>query len=428
MAVSKQAGAPKNRRIATESATAGRELKSSLSRAFALPLTDYYLVLSCAGLLLTIGIIMVLSSSSAYAAANMDDSYYFFIRQLAFVIVGIVVCGWLSRRGPELLKLFGWLVLMGSMVAQALVLLTPLGTPPSGISSKGNRNWLYLGPLSLQPAEFAKLGLILWAAGVLANRGNSLREPKKLFFPYLLGFGLVLGLVLAGGDLGTAVIIMAIMIAMLWFVGAPVWSLLGMIGVAAAGAAGLIVTSTNRMARVRAFLSGDGASSEQPLHSIYALATGGWWGVGLGRSRMKWGGLYDGVLNDYVFAVLGEEMGLIGSLTLIVLFLVFGMAGIRTALRNTDTFWRLAAAGITTWFLVQACVNIAVAMKLLPVMGVPLPFISYGGSSLLANLMGVGVLLAATRHEPDAMAALDAVREPTSDPVRVTSVVGRQAR
>ncbi|MFK5256511.1 peptidoglycan glycosyltransferase FtsW [Propionibacterium freudenreichii] len=401
---------------------------SSLSRAFAHPLADYYLLLTCSGLLLALGVIMVLSSSSAYAAANMNDSYYFFTRQVAFLIAGVLACGWLARRSEDFFKLFGWVVLIGSMFAQFLVLLTPLGTPPSGISSKGNRNWLYLGPLSMQPAEFAKLGLIVWAAAILATRGTTIREPKRLFVPYLVGFGVVLGMVLAGGDLGTAVIIVAIMIAMLWFVGAPGWTLAGIIGVAGLGALGMVVTSANRMARVKAFLSGSGASSEQPLHSIYALATGGWWGVGLGRSRMKWGGLYDGVLNDYVFAVLGEEMGLIGTLTLIVLFLVFGIAGVRIALRSKGTFWRLAAAGITAWFLVQACANIAVAMKLLPVMGVPLPFISYGGSSLLANLMGVGVLLAAARNEPDAKVALNTQRPPAAEPARVTSVVDRKGR
>lgn len=398
------------------------------TRAFSHPLADYYLLLSCSGLLLVLGVIMVLSSSSAYAAANMNDSYYFFIRQLAFLIAGVFALWWLSRRGERFLELLGWAVLIGSLVAQFAVLVTPLGVPPSGISSKGNRNWLYLGPLSMQPAEFAKLGLIMWAAGVLANRDKTLQDPKKLFLPYLLGFGIVLGMVLAGGDLGTAVIIVAIMIAMLWFVGAPGWSLAAIIGLAGAGALGMVVTSANRMARVKAFLSGSGVSSDQPLHALYALASGGWWGVGLGRSRMKWGGLYDGVLNDYVFSVLGEEMGLVGTLTLIVLFLVFGIAGVRIALRSTKTFWRLSAAGITAWFLVQACTNIAVAMKLLPVMGVPLPFISYGGSSLLANLMGVGVLLAAARHEPAARRALRRQHLPAGEPVRVTAVVDRKVR
>lgn len=396
--------------------------------ALAHPLADYYLLEACTGLLLALGLIMVLSSSSAYAAANMKNSYYFFVRQLVFLVGGVFAAWWLAHRSESFLKPFGWVALIGACIAQSLVLITPLGDPGPGASSKGNRNWLYLGPFSMQPAEFAKLGLILAASCVLASRGKTLCEPKRLFMPYLLIFGVALGMVLAGGDLGTAIIIAAIMIAILWFVGAPGWTLAVLIACAGLAAIIMVLGSANRMTRVKAFISGSGETSEQPLHSIYALASGGWWGVGLGRSRMKWGGLYDGVLNDYVFAVLGEEMGLVGALTLILLFLVFGIVGVRIALRSENAFWRLISAGITSWFLIQACVNIAVTLRLLPVMGVPLPFISYGGSSLLANLMGIGVLLAAARHEPEAVRARNAEHTADDEPVRVTSVVDRRSR
>ncbi|SER48323.1 cell division protein FtsW [Propionibacterium cyclohexanicum] len=399
----------------------------SLKRALSLPLTNYYLVIASAGLLVALGALMVLSSSSVYAAVNQGDPYYFFVRQIVWLGVGIPVTIWISRRGEEFLKLAGWLLLGGVVVAEALVLFTPLGTPRAGISNKGNRNWLYIGGQSIQPSEFAKLALILWAAGVLANRTRTLNEPKRLFMPFLLGFGLVLALVLLGGDLGTSIIIAIIMLSLLWFAGAPVWTLLGMVAVGAAGVAAMIVSRPTRLQRVEAYLSGSATvgSSEQPLNAIYALATGGWWGVGLGASRAKWGGLYDGALNDYVFAVLGEELGLLGTLTVIGLFLVLGVAGLRIALNSDRPFWRLASAATTAWLMAQACMNIAMAMKLLPVVGVPLPFISYGGSALLADLVAVGVLLAAARHEPAARQALKSSGR-TAAPVRISTVIDRK--
>ncbi|MFZ2624293.1 MAG: putative peptidoglycan glycosyltransferase FtsW [Propionibacterium sp.] len=399
----------------------------ALGRLLSQPLTNYYLVLASAGLLVALGALMVLSSSSVYAAANQGNPYYFFTRQIVWLAIGIPITAWVSRRGEEFLKLSGWMLLGGVMVAEALVLFTPLGTPPSGVSDKGNRNWLYIAGQSIQPSEFAKLALILWASGVLANRTRTLHQPRRLFLPFLLGFGVILALVLAGGDLGTSIIIGVIMLCLLWFAGAPVWTLLLMVGSAAVGVGALIVSRPTRLQRVEAYLSGSSTvgSSEQPLNAIYALATGGWWGVGLGASRAKWGGLYDGALNDYVFAVLGEELGLLGTLTVIALFLVLGVAGLRTALNSDRPFWRLVSAGTTAWLLGQACMNIAMSMKLLPVVGVPLPFISYGGSALLADLVGVGVLLAAARHEPRAREVLSGAHR-SSAPVRVSTVLDRK--
>lgn len=416
---SEAAGAP------SDEQTGG--FRGALARLVASPLADYFLVLVSAGLLVVLGVFMVLSSSSVYAEANMGNPYYFFIRQIIWLFVGIPMAWWMSRRSENFLKLSGWVVVGGAVLAELLVLFTPLGVPPSGISDKGNRNWLYIGGQSLQPSEFAKLGLILWASGVLANRTKTLDQPKRLFIPFVPVFAVILGLVLVGGDLGTAIIIGFIMFCLLWFAGAPIWTLLLMLACGAAGAGAMIVSAPMRMQRVEAFLSGSSTvgSSEQPLNALYALATGGWWGVGLGASRAKWGGLYDGALNDYVFAVLGEELGLLGTLTVIALFLVLGAAGLRVALKSDRVFWRLASAGVTAWLVGQACMNIAMAMKLLPVVGVPLPFISYGGSALLADLLGVGVLLAAARHEPRAREAL-AAPGPKPEPVRVSTVLGRK--
>ena len=392
-----------------------------IGEALAHPMADFYLVLSAAGLLVALGVLMVLSSSSAYAAYHDLSVYYFVLRQVVFLAAGLPIMGWLSRRSEQFLSLSGWLVLIGAVGAQLVVLFTPLGSD----RGKGNRNWLDLGVVTIQPSEFAKVGLIVWAAALLSTRGRTIDRPGRLLVPLLPAFAVVLGLVLFGGDLGTAMIITAVLFAVLWFVGTPIWLLLSL-GLTALTAVGLaVVTSPMRMQRMAGYLNPASAISDQPQNALYALASGGWWGVGLGASRQKWGGLADAALNDYVFAVLGEELGLVGTLAVIVLFTALGYAGLRIALRSTSTFFRIASAGITGWLLMQAVLNMAMAMKLTPVVGVPLPFISYGGSALMADLMGVGVLLAAARHEPVAAAVVGRSRMPGP---RLTSVVDVPAR
>lgn len=395
--------------------------ESPLADVLTHPLSNYYLVMVASLLLVAIGLMMVLSSSSAYAKASGYSSYYYLQKQLVFLALGIPVAAVLSRCNQKALKAFGWIGIIASIVMLLLVVAPGLGL---GVEVNGNRAWLNLGFTTVQPSEFAKAGLVLWSAAVLSNRSRTLDQPKRLLFPLLLVMGTVLLLVLAERDLGTALVVGLICFAILWFVGTPAKVLTLMGGVAAAGVGVLILTSPERMARIRAFLGhgeASGAStSDQPLNAIYALASGGWWGVGLGSGRQKWGGLYNGAYTDYVFAVLGEELGLLGTLSVIALFLALGFAGIRIAMRSGSLFGQIAAGGMTAWLVGQALINICVAMGLLPVLGVPLPFISYGGSALLANLMAVGVLLALARQEPEARAALS--RKPLERP-RVTGVV-----
>lgn len=396
------------------------------------PAADYYLVMSCAGLLVGLGVLMVLSSSSVYAAENLGNAYYFFGRHMIYLALGVPLAWWISRRSEQTLSMIGWVLVIAMVLAELLVVFTPLGEAAPGTSNKGNRNWLYLGSFSLQPSEFAKLGLILWAAGIFAVKHKQLTRPATLFIPAVFGFVAIIGLVVIGGhDLGTGVILLAIMLAMFWFIGTPWYLLAAVVTAAVLLVVGLVVTSPGRVERIQALVSGSDTvgASEQPLNAVYALATGGWWGVGLGRSRAKWGGLYDGALNDYVFAVLGEELGLFGTIVVIGLFLGLGLIGMRIAARSTRVFWRMVAASVTAWLLIQAICNIAVAMRMIPVMGVPLPFISYGGSSLVATLMAVGALLAAARHEPEALAAFARRSAPAQErTVRVTSVVDGKGR
>ena len=394
---------------------------SPLADVLTHPLANYYLVLVSALLLVAVGLMMVLSSSSAYAQASGYSSYYYLQKQLVFLAVGIPMAAVVSRCNQRALKAFGWVGIVASIVMLVLVVVPGLGL---GVEVNGNRAWLDLGFTTVQPSEFAKVCLVLWSAAVLSNRTRTLDQPKRLLFPLLLVMGTVLLLVLAERDLGTALVMCVICSAILWFVGTPAKVLMLMGGVVAAGVGVLVVTSAERMARIRAFLghgeAGGASTSDQPLNAIYALASGGWWGVGLGSGRQKWGGLYNGAYTDYVFAVLGEELGLLGTLSVIIWFLALGFAGIRIAMRSSGLFLQIAAGGMAAWLVSQAFINICVAMGLLPVLGVPLPFISYGGSSLLANLLAVGVLLACARQEPAARAALS--RKPLERP-RVTGVV-----
>ncbi|WP_420176941.1 FtsW/RodA/SpoVE family cell cycle protein [Luteococcus sp. OSA5] len=389
--------------------------------ALAAPMASWYLVLVSSTLLVFLGALMVLSSSSVYSSAvNQGNPWYIAQRQLFFLVVGLPFAAWLAFQKPPMLKLLSWVAFIGSLLLLLAIFVPGLGSD----AGKGNLAWLVIGPLSLQPSEFAKLGLVMWAAAVASTKERVLDQPRELA-PLVAGFAVVEVLVLAQKDLGTALVIGAIAFSILFVLGVPIRMLGVAVAVAGAAVLALVVTSPNRMRRVAAFVSGtvvdDPNASQQPLSAIYALASGGWWGLGLGYSRQKWGNLNDGAQNDFVFAVLGEEMGLMGTLSVLLLFGVLGYAGLRIAMRADSLFVRVLAAGTTSWLLFQALVNIGVAMKMLPVVGVPLPFISAGGSALMANLLAVGVLLACARQEPAARRRL--ARKAGEPRPKVTTVV-----
>ncbi|WP_300083751.1 putative lipid II flippase FtsW [Propioniciclava sp.] len=370
------------------------------------PMADVVLVGSAAGLLLALGSIMVWSASTVFSYTQFGDAFYFMKRQVVFLVVGIVA-GWIaSRISVTRLRSMGWLIFG---VAGLLLVLT---FTPLGYRVGGNTNWLNLGGegsmLRLQPAEFAKIAIVVWGAAVLANKRKLLDQPKHLLVPFLPFSLLLIGLVILQHDLGTAIIMGGLVVAVLWCVGAP-FRVLGTLGVVVAGGLGaLVLANPSRIARIGGFLdpaADPSGVNHQPMQALYGLATGGWFGVGLGHSRQKWGSLSQ-AHTDYVLAIIGEELGLIGTLAVIALFVVLGYAGVRIALRSSTFFGRLVAAGVTSWIMMQALVNIMVVLRLLPVLGVPLPLVSYGGSALLANLIALGVLVACGRDEPDARAWL----------------------
>ena len=389
------------------------------------PLASFHLVLASAGMLVALGLMMVLSSSSVYARQMTDDAYYYFKRQAVFLVVGLIAAFVVTKMSRPMLRVLGWVALF---VSAGLLILTYTSL---GREVNGNRNWLELGHplLTLQPSEFAKLAMIIWAADVLARKDKLLDQPKHLLIPFLPVTGLMVLLVVFQGDAGTAVVMAAIVAGILWIVGAPmrIFLTLGVVG--AAGVVGLFVTSPNRMTRLLAFLNPgtdiDG-SNLQATVAMHGIASGGWWGVGLGASRQKWGSLPE-AHTDFIFAVIGEELGLFGSLAVLAMFLVLGYAGLRIAARSDQKFYRYLAAGVTSWFMFQALFNLGVVLRMLPIAGVPLPLLSYGGSALMANVVAVGLLIACARNEPAARRLLTRSTRPVH-PEMTTVVDDRRTR
>lgn len=389
----------------TKSATGSSVRRKSLVvELLSHPLASFYLVLVPAVLLLALGMMMVLSASSVYAYTGWGDAYYFVKRQMAFLVVGGLFAWVLARSKPEKLQWLGWVLVFVSIGFQILT-FTSLGH-----STKGNTNWVDVGTswFRIQPSELAKLAIVVWGADLLSRKHKLLGDTRHLLVPFLPVSMVMIGLVVLQEDLGTGMIMGALVLATLWYVGAPARVLAGIVGTVGVLVAGLVMASPHRMSRIFGFLNQDVdplGVNNQPIKAIFALASGGWWGLGLGASRQKWGGLVESH-TDYVLAVVGEELGLFGTLLVFILFLILGYAGIRIAMRSDDRFSRYTAAGVTSWFMLQALLNIAVVLRMVPVLGVPLPLLSYGGSALLANLLALGFLLSCARNEPQARAVI----------------------
>lgn len=370
------------------------------------PLTTYYLILWVTTTLVVFGLIMVFSASSVTSLLRDDPTYSVFVRQLMFAGIGAVGAVLASRVTVQWWKRLAVPVLVFAVALQGLV-FTPLG-----YDVNGNRNWIALGPLSLQPSELGKVALVLTGAMIFANKGKLVVLVRHVLLPYLVPITTaVVALVLAGKDLGTALVMLSIVAAVLALAGAPGRFFVAISLLGTAGVVGLVLTSANRMARITNWLSPECQSDPngycgQSVHGMYALADGGWWGVGLGASKEKWAWLAE-AHNDFIFAIIGEELGLPGTLMVLILFGLLAWACYRLIVRTRDRFVRIAAAGIMAWLLGQALVNIGAVIGLIPVVGVPLPLVSAGGSSLVTTLLALGMLLSFARNEPGCKALLD---------------------
>jgi cell division protein FtsW len=369
---------------------------------FSKPTSAYYLILGSVTILTALGLVMVLSASSVTALTESGNSFAVVIRQALFLSVSIPLA-WLAMNLRESL----WLPIARlSYITSAAFLILPQ-VPGIGRTVGGNTNWIGVGTFTIQPSEFAKVGMIIWCALRLRlhdakkSRGE-FSNPAMLVLP---GVAVLMLLILLGKDLGTAVVIGGIVGGMLFISGIPMRTFALFGGLFGLAVAGLIFASPNRLNRFAAFFDPFSQANYkgvgwQQAHSIMGLASGGALGTGLGSSKQKWGNLPE-AHTDFIFAVIGEELGLLGTLAVLALFAILILAIFRVALRSQDSFERYATAGVGCWFAVQVLLNIGTVISVMPVVGVTLPFISYGGSSLLSSFIAIGFVLGVLRRDPE---------------------------
>jgi len=386
-------------------ATAPAEPRGSLIGQWNSAVTSYYVLIGASTLLLVIGLVMVLSSSSVESLDQGDSAYSVFFDQAKFALVGLPVLFVLSRMKVRVLQMFAWPALGAALVFQLLVFVPGLG---AGVG--GNQNWIRVGGISAQPSETIKLTLAVWLGAVLARKLHLLTQWKHALIPAVPVAGLAVLVVLAGHDLGTALVLLMLVAGALFVAGVPL-RMFGLAALAGAGVATLLtVTSDNRTARIMSWLSNEcdaQSACYQTLHGGWGLASGGWGGLGLGESREKWSYL-PAAHNDFIFAIIGEELGLIGTLLVVGLFGLLAFAMIRVIRRHPDPFVQITTGAILCWIIGQALVNIAVVIGLAPVIGLPLPLVSAGGSALIMTMAALGVVIAFARDEPGAAEALAA--------------------
>ena len=362
-------------------------------------------IIAITSLLVIGGLIMVLSSSSVTHIAQGRSAFSGFSSQLTYAVVGAVLAVIVAMIP---IKFFAnmkiaHLILLTALALQSLVLV-----PGIGSERGGNRNWISIGPLTGQPSEFLKLALALWLGAFLARNRDRLRQ-FSVFLIALAAIGLSLAAILLGRDLGTTLILVLLSGGALWVAGLPKkffgMILAGGLMLAIVG----VLSSPNRLARIENWLSGQclGDACWQPQNGLRALAEGGLTGVGIGSSRQKWGRL-PAADNDYIFAIIGEELGLVGTLAVVFLFLILAFVLYQMIKSLDDPFAQITTAGISLWLMGQAFINMAVVVGLLPVLGVPLPLVSAGGSALVASLIAVGLLVSFALSEPGAKEAFGA--------------------
>lgn len=346
--------------------------------------------------LVVLGLVMILSASSVTSFATYGSSFLFFQKQLIWAAIGLAGFAFFVKLDYHRLKGFGYGMFLLSSALMLAVLIPGLGTVVGGSS-----RWLRLGPLSFQPSELAKLSLILFAADVFSRKKEkTFDDLRHTLLPMMPALGILIFLGMMQPDLGTTMLLGSIGMGMLFIAGAPLLYLAPM----TLGGAGLAVfaalSSDYRRVRVLAFMDpwkDPLVTGYHTIQSLIALGSGGWFGVGLGASRQKWA-YVPNAHTDFIFAILGEEMGLLGTIVVLSMFGFLTYLGIRTARKAPDRFGMLIAAGVTIWISVQALVNIGAVTGSLPITGVPLPLVSFGGTSLVICLVGMGILINIARQ------------------------------
>jgi cell division protein FtsW len=366
------------------------------------PVNSFYILSICAIALSALGLIMVFSASSIHSIETNGSSLAIVARQGLFLLISIPAAIFVARVPVYGLKKIARL---GLLLSAGLLLC--LRIPGVGKNVNGNTNWISLGFIDVQPSEIVKLLMILWASLLLAKQLDQGRERTNIFFLITPGFVLIMLLIMVGKDLGTTCVIAAILAGLLFVSGVELKLLGWFTAISALFLAFFIATAGYRAQRflvvLNPFAEGDYKNAGwQPAHSLLGLASGGLFGVGLGGSRQKWGNLAE-AHTDFIFSVIGEELGLVGTLAVLLLLGALLLAIFKISLRANDPFSRFACAGIGSWIAIQTLLNIGSATSLLPVVGVTLPLVSYGGSALIATFLGIGFVLGTALRDPEVL-------------------------
>ncbi|MBB3603508.1 cell division protein FtsW [Mycolicibacterium sp. BK556] len=372
------------------------------------PMTSFHLIISVSALLVTLGLIMVLSASGVHSYDEDGSPWAIFGRQVLWTCVGLIGF-WIALRVPvSFLRNTAFSAFAVTIVMLVLVLI-----PGIGHESNGSRGWFVFAGLSMQPSELTKIAFAIWGSHLLATRRMERASLREMLIPLIPAAVVALVLIVAQPDLGQTVSLGIILLAMLWYAGLPLKVFVSSLLAAVGAAAVLAVSEGYRSDRVRSWLD-PGADAQgsgyQARQAKFALANGGVFGDGLGQGTAKWNYLPN-AHNDFIFAIIGEELGYVGAFGLLALFGLFAYTGMRIAKRSADPFLRLLTATATMWVIGQVFINVGYVIGLLPVTGIQLPLISAGGTSTATTLFMIGLMANAARHEPDAVAALRAGRE-----------------
>jgi len=394
------------------SKTSAPRVTVSVKRLFGRESADYVVMVSMVFFLVIFGLVMVLSSSFVGSALGNDGDFFAtFFRQVVWVALGVPLMLVISRFPARALKKLAPSIFLVALLLQGLVF------SPLGITSGGNTNWVNIAGFTGQPSEILKVAMIIWMAAILADRIDVVEDYRTLLRPLGLGVLMALTLVMLGQDLGTMGVMVIIALGIAFLAGAKLSHLFTVVAFIGAGVALLAMLSPSRIDRIMTWFSGCTEDDYlgtcwQIVHSTYALGSGGILGVGLGNSRAKWSWLPHAE-TDFIFAIVGEELGLIGTSMVILSFVILAVSMARLVRAQPDPFARLVTGGVMVWLSGQALINIAVVLEVLPVLGVPLPFMSVGGSALLASLLGIGVVMALNRHDAISVSASASRRSST---------------
>ena len=380
---------------ATDGGARGRHPTAHAARASADRPALYLALAFLIAVFNLLGLVMVMSASSVVARDDYGSAWYFVVRQAAWAAGGAVALLVIAR-----IDYHRWRRSAGPLLVASLLLLALCLVPGVGVTTNGASRWIGSGSFTFQPSEVAKLAVLVWVADLLARRAAYMRNTRATLRPVIVVLAAVATLVMLQPNLGTTIVIAGIALALCFVAGAPIGALAGWATFGLTAATALALAAPYRRARVLTFLDPWADPMDkgyQNIQSLVGLGSGGVFGEGLGASRAKWGYL-PYAHSDFIFAIIGEELGLIGATAVVGLFVLLGIVGVRIALHAPDRLGLLLAIGVTAWFCTQAFVNIGAVIGILPITGVPLPFVSAGGSSLVFGMAGAGLLLSVARQ------------------------------